>query len=181
MCGCWWPCRQWLSRRVNHSGLGWPRSETGEACWNSEEGCRMAPTWPLTLHLGFISARVEVQPLWDALIICPAPFSASGACEREEMVQKYSRALMWNLCAYLVVCVHAVGRLDGALEWTEDYSVEMVEQSDATDPSFGLKVMYVLWMLVWNGKYIHNKAAVNVPLSIWDIPPKSNTTLQRTG
>lgn len=29
MRGCWWLCKQWLSKSVNHSGLGWPLSETG--------------------------------------------------------------------------------------------------------------------------------------------------------
>lgn len=140
MCGCWWLCKQWLSESVNHDGRERPSQRgggggggRGEDGWNSEEGCGMALTWPLALHLGFISARVEVQQLRGALIFHRGPFALHPARANGKQRCK-------NLQAYHVASVHAVG----GLCFGKEYAVAAQKQNRGVDPQICSEG--VLWM-----------------------------------
>lgn len=95
--------RKCQSRRTRET-LSARRAVGVEDGWNSEKGCGMALTWPLALHLGFISARVEVRQLRGALIFRRGPFALHPTRANGKQRCK-------NLQAYHVASVHAVGGL----------------------------------------------------------------------
>lgn len=102
----------------------------------------------------FIRARVEVQRLRGALIICRAPFfGVSDACRKgKEMVQikTFSCTGVKSPCLSRRLRPCCWWRLDGALQVNKEIILLQQEmRCDATDPGSAVKVMYVLWMLIY--------------------------------
>lgn len=161
MRGCWWLCKHWLSKSVNHSGLGWPLHEGRGALGIQRRDAEWLTTWPLTLRLSFISACVEVPQLRGTLIICRAPSGASGACEKgsngAEIFRLISLSPSMMLGDYMVLCRRVFCWRSPIMQLIPRFAV----------------MCAVVATLKW--KSIHSTDVVNIPLSTWHIPPKGNT------
>lgn len=113
MHGCWCLRRQWLSKSVNHSWLGWPRSDTGEAV-----GIQRRDAECLWLDLSHSISVVYQELCWSAVTVrcinhLHAPSVHHMYVKGKNLCKIIHVHLVWNLHAYLVACVQAVGRLNG--------------------------------------------------------------------